>query len=103
MEALYDPEVLALPAEDLTSLATEALNGALSTLHDAGFVAHLQVHGRLSSRKEHFMVGNSHGLLAGDTATALLASLQVQLDQQSQGIGYGVATHLREAVAVLDQ
>ena len=95
--AFYDPETLALQQIDMTSLATEALNGALSTLRDAGFVTHVQVRGHIDSRKEHIMIGNTHGVFAGDTSTGLFATLLARLaNEQSQVTGSGAATHVQD-------
>ncbi len=97
MVTFHDPEVLTCPLDDIAGLATEALDGALSTLREAGFVTHLQVHGHVYSRHEHLMLGNTHGLLAGETSTGLLATVLARLtNEQSQGTGTGVATHLQD-------
>jgi predicted Zn-dependent protease len=93
----YDPQVIALYEEEITRLAIEALDGALSTLRDAGYVTDLQVCGEVCSRKERLMVGNTHGLLASETTTGLLATMLTRLAQeQSQGTGRSTATHLHD-------
>jgi hypothetical protein len=46
----HDPEVAGLHADEVRHLAIEALDGALSTLQAAGYVAALQVSGEVGSR-----------------------------------------------------
>jgi predicted Zn-dependent protease len=100
LSALSDATTLALQPADMTGLATEALNGALATLQEAGYVTHLQVRGQVRSRKEHLLVGNTHGLLAGETTAALAADLLVHLPHEySQGAGYSTAAHVRDFAA----
>ena len=78
-------------------MASEALDGALSTFREAAVDAPLRISGEVSSRTELLVVGNSHGLLAEDTSTALLATLHAHLGpQQSHGIGSHSATHLKD-------
>ncbi|MDH3598130.1 MAG: TldD/PmbA family protein [Candidatus Tectomicrobia bacterium] len=91
----HDPDVLSLPLEDLTQLSAEALDGVLSTLQDAGFVTRIEVQGSVRSRTEHLMLGNTHGLMACETTTGLLAALMAGFAHEpSQGTSQGVATHL---------
>ncbi len=98
--ALYDAATLALQPADMTGLATEALNGALATLQDAGYVTHLHVRGQVRSRKEHLVIGNTHGILTGETTAALSAALLVRLPHEhSQGSGYSTATHVQDFAA----
>jgi PmbA protein len=93
----HDPDVLLLAPDTLSEFANEALEGALATFREAGFVTHLRVCGHLHSRKEQLMVGNTHGLLAGETTTGLLATLLARLTQeQSQGTGNSAATHVAD-------
>ena len=100
LPALYDAATLALQPADMTGLATEALNGALATLQDAGYVTHLQMRGQVCSRKEHLMIGNTHGILAGETTAALSAALLVRLPHEhSQGSSYSTATHVQDFAA----
>src|SRR5262249_12943198 len=85
---LYDPQVLTLPDDEIKQVALEALDGALSTLQDAGYVRGLRVSGEVRSRKEQLVIGNTQGLLVSDTITGLLAAMSVQLVQPpSQGTG----------------
>lgn len=96
----HDPEVLLLTPDTLIEFANEALEGALATLREAGFVTHLRVSGSVHSRKEQLMVGNTQGFLAGETTTGLLASMQTYLTQeQSQGTGSQAATHVADFAA----
>ena len=91
----HDPDVVSLPLEDLTQLSAEALDGVLSTLQDAGFVTRIEVQGSVRSRTEHLMLGNTHGLLAGETTTGLFATLMARLTHEtSQGTSQTVTTHL---------
>jgi predicted Zn-dependent protease len=91
----HDPQVLALQEVELARLATEALEGALATLQAAGYVTALQVSGDVCSRTEHLVVGNTHGLLAFETSTGLLATIHSRLlHEASQGSGSSTATHL---------
>jgi predicted Zn-dependent protease len=91
----HDPDVVSLPLEDLTQLSAEGLDGVLSTLQDAGFVTRIEVQGSVRSRIEHLMLGNTHGWLAGETTTGLLATLMARLTHEpSQGTSQSVATHL---------
>ncbi len=92
----FDPEVIRLPLQDIQGLATESLNGALSTLRDAGFVTHLQVQGEILCRKEYVMIGNSRGVLASETSTALVADVDVSLGAESRGSSSGFSTHLQD-------
>jgi predicted Zn-dependent protease len=97
MLTLHDPDVVSLPLEDLTQLSTEGLDGVLSTLQDAGFVTRIEVQGLVRSRTEHLMLGNTHGWLAGETTTGLLATLMARFTQEpSQGTSQSVATHLAD-------
>jgi predicted Zn-dependent protease len=76
-------------------LSAEALDGVLSTLQEAGFVTRIEVQGLVRSRTEHLMLGNTHGLMAGETTTGLCAALMARLTHESsQGTSQGVATHL---------
>ena len=96
----HDPEVSTLSPDTLVSFAHEALDGALTTFKEAGFVTHLQVRGQLCSRTERLVIGNTHGLLAGDTSTGLVATLYACLPrEQSQGTGSGAATHVTDFAA----
>ena len=93
----HDYDTLQLPLDDIAGLSSEALDGALSTLRNAGFVTHLHVQGQVMSRKEHLMVGNTQGILAGETSTGLIARLRTRLIQEeSQGTGHCIATHLQD-------
>jgi predicted Zn-dependent protease len=94
---LYDPHVMTLPDDELAHLAGEALDGALSTFKEAGYVTQLQVSGEVRSRQEHLVVGNTNGLLAGETSTALLATIHAHLTSaQSRGSGSHSATQVRD-------
>ncbi|HSX82709.1 MAG TPA: hypothetical protein VLQ80_29630, partial [Candidatus Saccharimonadia bacterium] len=85
---LYDPQVLALPDDEITQVALDTLDGALSTLQDAGFVRGLRVSGEVRSQQEHLAIGNTQGLFASDITTGLLAAMSVQLARPpSQGAG----------------
>lgn len=98
--ALHDSEALTLPQDTLFSLATEALNGALSTFQEAGFAIQRHIHGHIRSRQERLVIGNTHGLLARDTSTGLLATMLARLTgEQSQGTGTSTATHVRDFAA----
>lgn len=93
----YDPLVVALQADEIKRLALEALDGALSTFNNAGYITALQVRGEMCSRTEHLMVGNTHGLLAAETSTGLLATMLCRLmHEQSQGVGASTATNLAD-------
>lgn len=97
---LYDPQVLTLPEDELRQAALEALDGALSTLQDVGYVRGLWVRGEVRSQTEHLVIGNTQGLLASDTTTGLLATVHSQLTQaQSHGTGSRAATHWRDFTA----
>jgi predicted Zn-dependent protease len=92
---LYDPEVFTLADDAMMTLAGEALEGVLLTFKAAGYVTRLRVGGEVRSRKEHLVVANTHGLLAEETSTALLASLYAHLTyEQSRGHGSHSATHV---------
>jgi predicted Zn-dependent protease len=92
----FDPDVIRLPLQDMQGFATEALDGALTTLRDAGFVAQLHVQGHIVCRSEYIMIGNTRGVLASDTATAMVADVEVELgDDQSRGVSCGFSTHLQ--------
>lgn len=94
---LHDPAVMTLPHDAVAGLASEALDGALSSFREAAVETPFQVNGEVRSRTELLAVGNSHGLLAEDTSTALLATLHGHLGpQQSHGVGSHSATHLRD-------
>lgn len=91
----HDPNFSTLQEETMLRLANEALNGALSTLNAAAYADAIEVRGEVRSRMEHVMVGHTAGLLAGETTTGLMATLQCNLVQaQSQGSGCCSATHL---------
>ncbi len=93
----FDPEVIRLSLPDMQGLATEALDGALTTLRDAGFVTQLQVQGQIACRKEYIMIGNTRGLLASDTATAMVADMEVGLGEaRSHGASCSFSTHLQD-------
>src|SRR5262249_25058885 len=53
---LYDPQVLTLPDDDIRQAALEALDGALSTLQEAGHARGLVVRGEVRSQKEHLVI-----------------------------------------------
>ena len=91
----HDPQVLALHEDEMTRLAIEALDGALSTFKTGGYVHGMRVSGAIRSRKEHMVVGNTHGLLAAEICTGLLADITSHLTQeQCYGTGSSSATHL---------
>jgi predicted Zn-dependent protease len=91
----HDPQVMGLREDQITQLAVEALHGALTTFQEAGYVTALRVSGEVCSRKEYLVVGNTHGLLASEASTGLLATLHTRLTgEQSQGTGSSTATHL---------
>jgi predicted Zn-dependent protease len=91
----HDPQVLALHEDEMTRLAVEALDGALSTFKTAGYVQGMRVSGAIHSRTEHMVVGNTHGLLAAEISTGLLANMTSYLTQeQCHGTGSSSATHL---------
>ncbi len=93
----FDPDVIRLPLQDMQGFATEALDGVLSTLRDAGYVAQLQVQGQILCRKEYVMVGNTRGVLASETATAMVAAIEASLGaDQSHGTSSGFSTHLQD-------
>jgi PmbA protein len=97
---LYDPQVLTLPDDEIKQVALDTLDGALSTLQDAGYVRGLRVSGEVRSQKEHLVIGNTQGLLVSDTTTGLLAAMSVHLAQPpGQGTGSRVATHWRDFAA----
>ena len=94
---LHDPAVVDLPDDAVAALASETLDGALSTFREAAVEAPVQIKGEVRSRKEMLVVGNSHGLLAEDTSTSLLATLHSHVGrQQSSGAGSHSATHLKD-------
>ena len=94
---LHDPAVVSLPDDAVAGLASEALDGALSTFREAAVEAPFEVKGDVRSRTELLVVGNSHGLLAEDTSTALLATLHGHLGpQQSHGVGSHSAVYLKD-------
>lgn len=94
---LHDPAVMSLPDDAIAGLASEALNGALSPFREAAVEDAFQVSGEVRSRTERLVIGNSQGLLAEDTSTALLATLHAHLGpQQSHGVGSHSATHLKD-------
>ena len=94
---LHDPEVVDLPDDAVAALASETLDGALSTFREADVEAPVQIQGEVRSRTEMLVVGNSHGLLAEDTSTSLLATLHGHISlQQSYGVGSHSATHLKD-------
>lgn len=94
---LHDPQVLTLTDDDMMRLAIEAFNGVLSTFKEAGYVRALQVDGSVRSRKEHLVIGNTNGLLAGETSTGLLATMHSRLNtEQSHGMGSSSATRVQD-------
>ena len=94
---LHDPTVMSLSDDAVVGLASEALDGALSTFREAAVEAPLRISGEVRSRAELLVVGNSHGLLAEDTSTSLLATLHAHLGpQHSHGIGSHSATRLKD-------
>src|SRR5215510_6070434 len=94
---LYDTQVLTLPDDEMKQAALEALDGALSTFQEAGYVRGLGVKGEVRSQKEQLVISNTQGLLVSDTTTGLLASMSVQLARPpSQGTGSRIATHWRD-------
>ena len=94
---LHDPAVMSLSDDAVAELASEALDGALSTFRETAVEAPFRLSGEVRSRTELLVVGNSHGLLAEDTSTALLATLHGYLGpQHSRGIGSHSATHLKD-------
>ena len=94
---LHDPAVMALPHDAVAGLASEALDGALSAFREAAVEIPFQINGEVRSRAELLVIGNSHGLLAEDASTALLATLHGHLgSQQGHGVGSHSATHLKD-------
>ena len=94
---LHDPAVMSLSDDAVAGLASEALDGALSTFREAAVEAPFRISGEVRNRTELLVVGNSHGLLAEDTSTALLATLHAHLGpQHSHGVGSHSATHLKD-------
>ena len=94
---LHDPAVAELPDDALAALASETLDGALSTFREAGVEAPVRIRGEVRSRTEMLVVGNSHGLLAEDTSTSLVAALHGHVSAYgSAGAGSHSATHLND-------
>src|SRR5262249_1302262 len=56
---LHDPKVLTLPDDEIKQVALDTLDGALSTLQEAGYVRGLRVSGEVRSKKEHLAIGNT--------------------------------------------
>lgn len=77
--SLYDPELLLLSESDVVGMANEALEGVLTTYQEAGYGQDVRVSGAVRSRKTHLAVGNTQGLLACDTLTGLIATVQTWL------------------------
>ena len=95
--ALHDPGVVDLPDDAVAALASESLDGALSTFREAGVETPVRIRGEVRSRTEMMVVGNSHGLLAEDTSTSLMATMHGHISlQQCSGVGSISATHLRD-------
>ncbi len=97
----FDPEVIRLPLQDMQGFATEALEGVLTTLRNAGFVAQLQAQGQIACCKEYIMVGNTRGVLASETVTAMVAAMETQVvagagDALSHGASCDFSTHLQD-------
>ncbi len=93
----FDPEVIRLPLQEMQGLVTEALDGVLTTLRQAGFVAGLQVQGQIACRKEYIMIGNTQGVLASDTATAIVTEMDTRLGEgQGHHANIGFSTHLQD-------
>ena len=94
---LHDPAVVDLSDDAVAGLASEALDGALSTFREAADEAPFRISGEVRSRAELMVIGNSHGLLAEDTSTALLATVHGHLGpHQSHGVGSHSASHLKD-------
>ena len=94
---LHDPTVVDLPEDAVAALASETLDGTLTTFREAGVEAPVRIKGEVRSRTEMLVVANTHGLLAEDTSTSLLANLQGYISQhQSSGVGSHSATHLKD-------
>ena len=94
---LHDPAVAELPEDAIAALASETLDGALSTFREAGVEAPVRIRGEVRSRTEMLVVGNSHGLLAEDTSTSLVATLHGHVSAYgSSGVGSHSATHLKD-------
>ena len=94
---LHDPAIMTLPDGAVAGLASEALDGALATFREAAVETPFQISGEVRSRVELLVIGNSHGLLAEDTTTSLLAALHGHLgSRQSHGVGSHSATHLKD-------
>jgi PmbA protein len=97
LPTFYDSHALVLQEDDLVRLAVEALDGALSTFKAAGYTQDIQVGGDIHSHKAHMVVGNTHGLLATETSSGLLAFISSHLTAtQSAGTGSSVATHVHD-------
>lgn len=93
---LYDQQIIDLQSDELRRLAVEAFEGSLSTLAAAGSVHASQVGGAVESRLERLVVGNTSGLLAAETTTALLATLHSRLaGEESYGTSYRGASSLQ--------
>lgn len=56
---LYDTQVLTLPDDEFKQAALEALDGALSTLQDAGYIRELRVSGEVRSQRERLVIGST--------------------------------------------
>jgi predicted Zn-dependent protease len=99
--SFHDPDVLTLSTDAMMTLAEEALEGALATWTPAGRAAgagsSLRLSGEIRCRNEIYVVGSTHGLLASDTSTALLATLYGYLPQDhSRGSSCQGAAHMQQ-------
>lgn len=97
----FDPEVIRLPLQDMQGFATEALDGALTTLRHDGFVAQLHVQGQITCRQEYAMIGNTRGVLASNTATAMVVEMETRVEAGlsgalSHGASCSFSTHLQD-------
>ena len=94
---LHDPAVVDLPEDAVAALAGETLDGALSTFREAGVEAPVRIRGEVRSRTEMLVVGNSHGLLAEDISTSLLADMHGHIGPHpGSGAGSHCAARLRD-------
>lgn len=95
--SLHDQEVLTLPSADLVTLAEEALDGAITQGQEAGHTAGVTIRGDVRSHKEIMLVGNTHGLRAHETTTALHAAVCTQIASfRGRGMGRCSAPHLND-------
>jgi predicted Zn-dependent protease len=95
LENYHDPKVMELADETLVNLGWSALEGALVTFRDAGWLSSLIVNGDVTVQKEKMAIKSTSGIDERDETTILMATITTMIEKENvKGTGWSTGTSL---------